>query len=89
MGTNWFAPEGTEPSYEYNYGRQNWFDVVAEEHRAVREAVALFDLSFFTKVEVAGVDALVLGFNSSALRMSTYPSGQFDTHSCSMLGAVS
>ena len=57
---NWFAPSGTEPSYEYNYGRQNWFDVTGEEHRAAREAVALFDLSSFTKVEVAGPDALEL-----------------------------
>jgi glycine cleavage system aminomethyltransferase T/glycine/D-amino acid oxidase-like deaminating enzyme len=55
---NWFAPQGTEPRYEYSYGRQNWFDVVGEEHRAAREAVALFDLSSFTKVEVAGPDAL-------------------------------
>jgi glycine cleavage system aminomethyltransferase T/glycine/D-amino acid oxidase-like deaminating enzyme len=55
---NWYAPAGTEPRYEYSYGRQNWFDVVGEEHRAAREAVALFDLSSFTKVEVAGPDAL-------------------------------
>ena len=57
---NWFAPIGTEPRYEYSYDRQNWFDHVAEEHRAAREAVALFDLSSFTKVEVAGSDALEL-----------------------------
>ena len=57
---NWFAPIGTEPRYEYSYRRQNWFDTVGEEHRAAREAVALFDLSSFTKVEVAGVDALDL-----------------------------
>ena len=25
--------------YRYSYGRQNWFDFSAEEHRAVREAV--------------------------------------------------
>lgn len=55
---NWFAPAGMEPRYEYSYGRQNWFDAVGEEHRAAREAVALFDLSSFTKVEVAGPDAL-------------------------------
>ncbi len=32
---NWFAPAGAEPRYEYSYGRQNWFDVVGEEHRAM------------------------------------------------------
>lgn len=57
---NWFAPEGVEPTYAYSYGRQNWFPFAAEEHRAAREAVALFDLSSFAKFEVAGADALVL-----------------------------
>ena len=44
--------------YVYSYGRQNWFEHVADEHRAARTAAALFDLSTFTKVEVAGPDAL-------------------------------
>ncbi len=54
----WFAPPGAAPRYEYSFGRQNWFDLAAQEHRAAREAVALFDLSSFTKVEVGGPDAL-------------------------------
>jgi len=56
----WFAPEGVEPSYGYSFGRQNWFPYAAEEHRAAREAVALFDLSSFAKIEVAGADAVRL-----------------------------
>lgn len=55
---NWYALEGQTPEYEYSFGRQNWFDRVGEEHRAAREAVALFDLSSFSKFEVAGPDAL-------------------------------
>jgi heterotetrameric sarcosine oxidase gamma subunit len=55
---NWYAPAGTPRAYGYSYGRQNWFGPVAEEHRAAREAAALFDLSTFTKVEVAGPEAL-------------------------------
>ncbi len=55
---NWFASPGTEPTYEYSYNRQNWFDLVGEEHKAAREAVALFDLSSFAKIEIAGPDAL-------------------------------
>jgi 4-methylaminobutanoate oxidase (formaldehyde-forming) len=55
---NWFAPPGTEPVYRYSYGRQNWFDAVAEEHRAARESVALFDLSSFAKLRVEGPTAL-------------------------------
>jgi glycine cleavage system aminomethyltransferase T/glycine/D-amino acid oxidase-like deaminating enzyme len=54
----WYARPGEQPEYEYSYGRQNWFDAVAEEHRAAREAVALFDLSSFAKVRVEGPDAL-------------------------------
>lgn len=55
---NWYAPEGVTPEYGYSFGRQNWFDYVGEEHRAARDAVALFDLSSFAKFEVAGPDAL-------------------------------
>ncbi len=57
---NWFASPGQQPEYDYTYGRPGFFDAVAEEHRAAREAVALFDLSSFTKVEVAGPEALAV-----------------------------
>ncbi len=54
---NFFAPAGTKPAYDYSWGRQNWFPWVAEEHRAVREAAGLFDLSSFSKLLVQGRDA--------------------------------
>jgi 4-methylaminobutanoate oxidase (formaldehyde-forming) len=54
---NWYAPPGVKPENEYSWGRQNWFAHSAEEHRAVREAVALFDQSSFGKFVVAGSDA--------------------------------
>jgi 4-methylaminobutanoate oxidase (formaldehyde-forming) len=54
---NWFAPSGVEPSYDYSYKRQNWFDHSAAEHRAVREAVGLFDQSSFAKYLLQGRDA--------------------------------
>ena len=54
---NWYAPEGVEPRYEYSFGRQNWFPHSAEEHRAVREAVGLFDQTSFAKFLVQGRDA--------------------------------
>jgi len=54
---NWFAPEGVEPKYEYSYGRQNWFDYSAQEHKAVRENVGLFDLTSFAKFLLQGRDA--------------------------------
>jgi 4-methylaminobutanoate oxidase (formaldehyde-forming) len=54
---NWYAPPGVTPEYEYSYGRQNWFAHSAEEHRAVREDVGLFDQSSFGKFVVEGPDA--------------------------------
>ncbi len=54
---NWFAPEGVTPAYEYSFGRQNWFDHSAAEHRAVRERVGLIDISSFGKIRVQGADA--------------------------------
>ncbi len=54
---NWFAPEGKEAKYEYSYGRQNWFDHSAAEHRAVRDNVGLFDQSSFAKFILEGEDS--------------------------------
>ncbi|WP_426426357.1 GcvT family protein [Bradyrhizobium genosp. A] len=54
---NWFAPKGREAKYEYSYGRQNWFQHSAAEHRSVREGVGLFDQSSFAKFVLEGDDA--------------------------------
>jgi len=43
------------PSFEH---RPGWFDAVGEEHRAVRERVALIDQTSFSKFEVEGPGAL-------------------------------
>jgi 4-methylaminobutanoate oxidase (formaldehyde-forming) len=55
---NWYAPDGVEPKYEYTYGRQNWFEHSAAEHKAVRESVGLFDQSSFAKFRLEGRDAV-------------------------------
>ncbi|MCZ6724137.1 MAG: FAD-dependent oxidoreductase [Gammaproteobacteria bacterium] len=54
---NWFAPEGVEPKYEYSFGKQNWFEYNAAEHKAARENVVLFDQSSFSKYLVQGRDS--------------------------------
>ncbi len=54
---NWYAPDGVEPKDEYSFMRQNWFDHVGEEHRAVRESAGLFDQSSFAKFEMRGPGA--------------------------------
>ena len=54
---NWFAPEGREIDETPTFGRPGWFDCVAAEHRAAREAVALFDQTSFAKLLIRGADA--------------------------------
>ena len=54
---NWFAPPGVAPQYEYDWGRQNWFQYSAKEHMAVREAVGVYDLSSMAKFRLEGRDA--------------------------------
>jgi 4-methylaminobutanoate oxidase (formaldehyde-forming) len=54
---NWFAPTGVVPETVYSFNRQNWFPHVAAEHRAAREAVALFDQTSFGKLWLQGRDA--------------------------------
>jgi 4-methylaminobutanoate oxidase (formaldehyde-forming) len=49
-----------EAAYRYSYGRQNWFACAADEHRAVREAVGLFDQSSFCKLRLEGPDSLAV-----------------------------
>ncbi|MCT4655112.1 MAG: FAD-dependent oxidoreductase [Cohaesibacter sp.] len=54
---NWFAKEGQEQAYRYDWKGQNWFDNQRHEHMAVREAVGLFDMTSFGKIRVEGRDA--------------------------------
>jgi glycine cleavage system T protein len=54
---NWFGPAGSAPMVEYSYGRQNWFAYSGSEHQATRDAVALFDMTSFSKFIVKGRDA--------------------------------
>lgn len=57
---NWYAPQGVPAEYEYSYGRQNWFEFSANEHRATREGVALFDQSSFAKFRLEGADSVAV-----------------------------
>ncbi|MBC00339.1 MAG: FAD-dependent oxidoreductase [Rhodobacteraceae bacterium] len=54
---SFFAEEGEAREIRYSFGRQNWFEAVAREHKAVREAVAVFDQTSFAKLLVQGRDA--------------------------------
>ena len=55
--TAYFAPIDAEIEFRYTYGRPDWFEYHAAEHRSVREAVGLFDMSAMSKLLVQGPDA--------------------------------
>ncbi len=57
---NWFAPPGTPAIETPSFERGPAFDAIGAEHRAVRERVALIDMSSFSKYEVRGPGALAL-----------------------------
>lgn len=54
---NFFAPNGSKPVIEYSWGKQNWLPWSAEEQRATRSAVAVFDQTSFSKYQLVGPDA--------------------------------
>ncbi len=54
---NWFAGAGKSPDMRYGWGRGAWFDAVAAEHKATREAVSVIDETSFGKFLVQGRDA--------------------------------
>lgn len=54
---NWFASSGQDAEYKYTWKRQNWFRNAAEEHRAIRQNVGMYDMSSFGKIRVEGSDA--------------------------------
>ncbi len=55
---DWYAPPGIEAKIEeYSWGRQNWFEYHADEHRACREDVILMDVTSMSKFLVQGRDA--------------------------------
>ncbi len=85
---NWFAPDGVEPKYEYSFGKQNWFEYSAAEHRAAREAVALFDQSSFSKYLVQGRDAVNLLQRISSADVDVEPGRMVYTHWLNARGGI-
>ncbi len=57
-GPDWFAGAGVVPDEPtLTWGRPDFWEHWAGEHRAVREGVGLFDMSFMAKFAVTGPDA--------------------------------
>ncbi len=77
---NWFAPDGVEAQYEYSFGKQNWFEYSAAEHRNAREKVVLFDQSTFSKYLVQGRDAVKVLQRISSANVDVEPGRMVYTH---------
>jgi 4-methylaminobutanoate oxidase (formaldehyde-forming) len=56
----WFAAPGVSHERPQGWGRDQAFEAQANEHRAVREAVGVMDMSFMAKILVTGPDAEAL-----------------------------
>ncbi len=54
----WFEPGVSDPAWGYDFDRPSWFEPVADEVRATRTQVALFDLSTYAKFIVQGPGAV-------------------------------
>ena len=85
---NWFAPDGVEPKYEYSFGKQNWFEHSAAEHRAAREKVVLFDQSSFSKYLVQGRDAVNVLQRISSANVDVEPGRMVYTHWLNERGGI-
>ncbi len=53
----WFQPGDLDPPTTYSFTEPSWFPALAEEVRATREAVAMYDLSSYAKFLVQGPEA--------------------------------
>jgi 4-methylaminobutanoate oxidase (formaldehyde-forming) len=78
-GADWYAErdagvQGRAPAEpRLTWGRPDWFDVWAGEHRAIREGVGLMDMSFMAKFLVQGRDAARVLERVSANRVTGVP----------------
>jgi len=57
---DWFAPEGVPAVETPTFGRSEAWPHIADEHRAVREAVGVVDQTSFAKFEIEGPGSLEL-----------------------------
>ena len=56
----WFARDESESRIRHGYGPQHWWPAARREAAAVRDRVALLELTPFTKIDVRGPDSLAL-----------------------------
>jgi len=69
----WFARPGEHPAATMDYRRQASHAIVGREHRAVREAVGVIDMSLMAKLIVQGPDAAAVLSRLSANDVAREP----------------
>ena len=82
----WFSLDGR--TEEGGYHRTNVFEVVADEVKAVADAVGIIDLSGFAKYDVTGPDAESFLNRICANRMPTKAGGIALVHPLSRMGRI-
>ena len=82
---NWFEPNaarGDESLRPRGWAGRHWSPAIGAEHRACREAAALFDESSFAKIEVAGPGRGRACSSGSATTASRATSARSRTRRC-------
>ncbi|WP_373502970.1 FAD-dependent oxidoreductase [Aestuariivirga sp.] len=86
---NHFVPDGVDrgdyPSFE---GKPGWFDHVANEHRAIRERVAIIDQTSFSKFEISGQGAEAAMQRICANDIGGEPGKAIYTQLCNARGGI-
>jgi len=84
----WYAGEGVPHERPQGWQRDQSFDAAAAEHRTVREAVGVMDMSFMASLKVEGPDALAL-LNRISVSELDVPVGKITyTHWCTPNGKI-
>ncbi len=84
----WFARDGVAQEDHYSFRRTAVHDMVAHEVQAVRERVALMDISAFSKVELVGPDAAAMLDRLVANRLAKSVGGITLTHILNRRGRI-
>lgn len=82
----WFSLDGREE--EFSFRRNNVFEVIAEECKAVRERVGILDLSSFSKYEVSGPGAEAFLNRICANKVSSRVGGIVLSHALKESGRI-
>ncbi len=84
----WYAPAASERREQHSFRRSNWFEPVREECLAARDAVAMLDLTPFSKWEVRGAGARAHLDQVGANRVPRKTGGVALTHALNENGGV-